>query len=930
MHAMANSGSLPRLSNPPEKIRFCAACGHKNPAHVEHCLNCTGALGASCPSCQQPVATGSKFCGQCGSPVSASAPTPSMANGLPHPLPAKTPAALAQKIRAASVKNHGERREVTVLFLDVTNFTAAAHQLDSEDVYLLMDETMSLLVEVVHKFEGTIDKFTGDGLMALFGVPIAHENDPERAIRAALEMQQVLQPLQRRIAQTYGFDFQTRIGINTGLAIAGNLGSNSHTEYTVIGDTVNLAARLETAAEPGTVLVSAETFQRTQPLFNFAARPLITVKGIPDPIQTYRPLNVLDKPGRVRGLAGMQIPMIGREQELTALRHILEDFQKNGASQIALITGEAGLGKSRLVSEFWRLITQAEVRAYQGHCLAHTHATPFWCVIELLRDLLNLTGIRSTDLQQKCLEAHLEPLGLANNEILPYLRYVLGLPQTDAQGEQCLQQLDADMLRHQTHMALRQLLTTTAKQTPLVLILEDLHWIDPASKSFLEYLIETSHEIPILLVLVSRRRERKTVLKSLLATIEQEPERWVDIPLQALSEAESRLMVDRLIDQKQFEAQKLNQRIVARAQGNPFYIEEIIRMLIDQEGLVPAPGGKGWQVTHRASELLSQVPGTVKGLILARFDRLPEGVRQTLQVAAVVGPTFSTNLLQEIGEQAPNVLCTHLEQLEAHQFLSTASVRTEPGYRFHHALIQEAIYETLLKRRRRKIHARIAEVIERSSGWSVEEKTEALAFHYFESNLREKALPHLILAAKNAAQRCANETAAEHYRQALTLLPTEPDNQMSGYFEVRLGLAEALKFLGELADASQILSESLEYLWQSNLANESSALWHIVVEALRQMADICQREGNYNDALSYLESGLDVLGKNGRQTQPDLWRSLVDRLAWTRFRQGQLEEAFRLASSAIEHLGPNDVRQPTKLASLFNTLGGVAWQQGRL
>jgi class 3 adenylate cyclase len=295
------------------------------------------------------------------------------------------------------VKSAGERREVTVLFLDVTNFTAASHQLDGEDVYLFIDEAMSLLVEVIHKYEGTVDKFTGDGLMALFGVPAAHENDPERAVRAALEMQSVLEPLQKRIRQGYGFDFQARIGLNTGTAIAGNLGNDFHQEYTVIGDTVNLASRLEVAAEPGTILISEATYQRTGPLFEFRTLPPFTVKGMPDPIRAYRPLKLLEKAGRVRGVAGLQVPMVGRTQDLSRLQQALEQVRQDGQRRMAVISGEAGLGKSRLSSEFQRSLAQSESQVYQGSCLDYARATPLSVVIDLLRNMLQLSGAASND-----------------------------------------------------------------------------------------------------------------------------------------------------------------------------------------------------------------------------------------------------------------------------------------------------------------------------------------------------------------------------------------------------------------------------------------------------------------------------------------------------------------------------------------------------
>jgi class 3 adenylate cyclase len=238
----------------------------------------------------------------------------------------------------------GERREVTVLFLDLMDFTWLSKQIDSEEIYLIVDEAMRLLVQIIYRYEGTVDKFTGDGLMAIFGTPTAHENDPERAVRAGLEMQEVLKPLQLRIQDRYGFKFQARIGINTGLVIAGNLGSDLHMEYTVIGDTVNLASRLEKSAEPGTVLVSFDTYQRTRPIFQYQPLPPIPMKGLAEPVPVFRPLAVRKNPGRVRGLPGIHTPMIGRSDALMALHQAWRQVVQHQRNQIVLVTGEAGLG----------------------------------------------------------------------------------------------------------------------------------------------------------------------------------------------------------------------------------------------------------------------------------------------------------------------------------------------------------------------------------------------------------------------------------------------------------------------------------------------------------------------------------------------------------------------------------------------------------
>ena len=913
----------------------CFNCGHQNPDKVEFCQKCAAALGISCPTCGQPVPAGSKFCSQCGARLSESQ-LPRAAS-IRQALRALMPTSLATKINAAAVEITGERREVTVLFLDMANFTATAHVLDSEDIYLLTDEAMRLLAEVVYKYEGIIDKYTGDGLMALFGAPVAHENDPERAVRAALEMHTVLQPLRKRFKQEHGLDYQTRIGINTGRVIAGQVGSDLHMEYTVIGDTVNLANRLQGVAEPDTMLVSFATYQRTRPLFRYKTLPPFTVKGKPHPIRAFRPLGLRARPGQVRGLPGLQVPMIGRQCALAQLQDTLTEVCQHRHSQIVLITGEAGVGKSRLVVEFYRSIPQPDVNVYQGSCMTYARSKPLWLIAHVLLDIMRLSDTDPIEVQREILQAYLSQMGLANNDVLPYLTNVLGLEQTDPRIEARLRHFDTAVLQKLTHAAMRQVLLAEARLAPTVLVFEDLHWVDPASRDFLEHLIQTTDDVPLMLILVSRDAEHETTIRPLIAAAEKYRDRPVDIQLRPLSEAEGQLLVDQLLEHTFDEAQALKRRIAERAEGNPFYAEEIVRMLIDQGGLTRKDDA--WQVTPRANELVRKVPGTLNGLILARFDRLPESLRQTLQKAAVLGASFPVSLIQGLnGAESPSKtsIAAQISALEARQFLIASLFGSEQGYAFRHVLTHEAVYSTLLRRDRKKIHERVAQVIEQGAFWTPDERTEALAYHYAESANPSKAVPHLIAAAENAARRCAHETAIQHYRQALALmqdLSTSGSDQTfdrlrASFLRVQIGLGQALKFAGEYSKASQTLEEAMQSLLRQSLRTDSTSLLPSLTHGLRELADIRVREGALDEAMAHLEAGLGALGDEGARAHLPLWRSLTERLAWVRFRQGKLEEAFGLASSATVGLDPEGGDDPMTLASLYNTLGGVFWQRG--
>ena len=690
------------------------------------------------------MAGGSRFCGRCGTPYRPADPQPEQrhpspllpsqsikpglvdnGNGLragrdqPPLLPeagpvtdylrALMPTALANKIDAAAPQITGEQREVTVLFLDVTNFTAASHRLDSEDIYLIIDEAMRLLVEVVYKYEGTVDKFTGDGLIALFGAPVAHENDPERALRTSLEMLQVLQPLRQRTMTQYNFDFQMRIGINTGLVIAGSLGNDLHMEYTVIGDTVNMASRLETAAQPGSVLVSFSTYQRTRPLFNFVTLPPLVMKGFPDPVRAYRPIQVREQPGSVRGLPGMQVQMIGRNRDIARLHYAMQVVKNEGRRRISLISGDAGLGKSRLVVEFCESLRTQNIRFYQGNCLAYARSRSMWVVAEIIRGMAHITEIDPIEFQIERLRRFIAEQRLDEAEVLPFLLHVLELKLLECKDEDDSEQVAPNSLQARMNEVLSRVLLSF-QDSPFVLVFDDLHWVDDASRQFLVNLLGSSEQIPLHLILVTRDFERLTAVRPIIDTCAAYKESFDDIRLRALSVDESRLLVNQLIWQASAEIEQLNEVIVERAEGNPFYTEEIVRMLMDKGGITEH--ADMWKTTDRARYLLRSVPGTLRGLILARFDQLPPELRHTLQQAAVLGRSFPARLLEQLHNGDMDSLLEQLNDLISRQFLQEDAGSVEWGFSFRHTLIQEAVYSTLLKRDRRSLHGLVAQVIE--------------------------------------------------------------------------------------------------------------------------------------------------------------------------------------------------------------------------
>lgn len=844
-----------------------------------------GASMRQCPICQRFIPEDHRFCGYCG----------------------------AQLDSATQAERAGSQREATVLFLDVTNFTAASHTMDSEQVFAWVDETMRLLAAVVDRYEGHVNKFTGDGLMALFGVPRAHENDPERAVHAALEMQQILAPLRARVSDERGFDFQVRIGINTGPMVAGTIGGERHSEYTVLGDAVNLASRLEKAALPGTTLVSASTYARTAPLFAYEAQPPLQVKGVAEPLQTYRPLGPAAQPGSLRGIRGLTARLVGRDHDLERLRLLLAALCADGRRRVASVSGAAGIGKSRLVAELRAAAAPLPLRFCGCACLSHTRDSPLYLAGELLRAVIGAPA-RPAD-ASGALEAFARARSLPP-EVRPYLAYALGI-EPDGEAAQLPAALEPAMLQRQVAAAMRQALVAAAEHAPLTILCDDLHWADTPSRGVLRALIETTADARLAFVLVSREPEAD------LLPADLGDDGSVGVRLAPLSPDAGHALVGAMLGQPASDSFDLARRILERAAGNPLYIEELIRMLIEQGGLVLGP--QGWAAASHAVDLLTAVPGGLRDLILARFDRLPPDKRSLLQRLAVVGRAAPLGLLARLDGGDPATTGLRLDDLAARGFLD-GDAAGEGGCGFQHVLVQDTIYETILRRDRRQLHTLAAEAIVAEGCWGAEERTEALARQYGESATPHLAIPYLLEAARWAEGRFAGDTAAQHYRRAIALMAEHPSGHAWGGLVARLGLARALKATGALAEAGQALEDAAERL-QASLA-ERAARRELAIRLFAELAEVRMREGQLERAADYAQAGLAVLDQGDAPAPPGARRLLQYHLASVRLRQGQLGEALALARAAAHDTASAD--DPLTLASVYRVLAGVLYEQNRL
>lgn len=621
----------------------CPNCQHENPSEAAFCKNCGNSLSLTCSNCGTSLPANARFCMNCGEPVGTS--TPSEVDRLVH-ITATTPKSLAEKIRA-SEHLAGERRVVTAFFADVVGSTALAETMDAEDWTTIMNRAFEKLIPVIYKYEGIVARLMGDAVLAFFGAPVAHEDDAARATRAALDMIKVADEYSQEVQRDYGIEFAIRVGLNTGSVVVGVVGSDLKFEYTAMGDAVNLAARMQSAARPMTVLISEHTYRFIEPIFEFSDLGLIEVKGKTDAVHVYEALQPKDEPDAVRGLAGLQSPMVGRDADLGTLLQASKAVQA-GLGRALLVVGEPGLGKTRLIAE-WKAAVAAQSEGQkpfkwlEGYCLSYGQNLAYHLLLDLLRSLLGVPAAASDSETRAALLAQTEDLfGDSAIEVYPYLGHML-LLKFEGEAAERVQQLDPQALQTQYLAAFRKLLQKLAARQPLGIILEDIHWADPSSTELLIKLLPLTSDTPLLFCFVSRPEHDTPGWKLVPAARETLGESLSEVSLRALSEEDSRQLVSNLLEIEAL-PEHLRKIILEKAEGVPFFVEEVIRMLMDRGALIYKDGKWG------AGEELERVeiPDNLQGLLLARIDRLSPEEKHTLRVASVIGRQFALKVLEQV------------------------------------------------------------------------------------------------------------------------------------------------------------------------------------------------------------------------------------------------------------------------------------------
>ncbi|MBC2713682.1 MAG: AAA family ATPase [Desulfobacteraceae bacterium] len=726
----------------------CAKCQFDNREGVIFCEQCGTKLELICSECGEKIPLDRKFCGKCGSSLHE----PKEPGDYSEPQ-SYTPKFLADKILTTRSTMEGERKLVTVLFADVANYTSLSEKLDPEEVHQIMDGCFKILMDEIHKYEGTINQFTGDGVMALFGAPIAHEDHAQRACYAALSIRKAIETYGGKVKKDFNADFKMRIGLNSGPVVVGAIGDDLRMDYTAVGDTTNLASRMESIAEPGAVLISENTYKIVQDFFEFKPLGKVAVKGKDEAQKAFE----LIKKGSVETRLGASVVrgltrFVGRKNSMS---YLIQAYNKakSGAGQVVGMVGEAGVGKSRLLLEFRNQLTPDEFSFLEGRCLHYGSAMAYLPFLDILKSYFKIADEDPESLiKEKITEKTLNLDQNLKSAHTPF-QDLLSLKV----GDEKYLQVEPSERKLRVFESLRNLFVRESQNRPLILAIDDLHWIDKTSEEFIDYLIGWLQNTKILLILLYRPEyTHQWGSKSY----------YRKIGVDQLTTKSSAMLVQSILEGGKA-VPELRELILSRAGGNPLFVEELTQNLLENGSI--AKKNHQYILTKNASDI--QVPDTLHGIIASRIDRIEESLKRVMQMASVIGREFAFRILQTIMGMREE-LKSYLLNLQGLEFIAEKQLFPELEYIFKHVLTQEVAYNSLLQKRRKEIHEKVADAIEVLYPVRIEEYYELLAYHYRRSDNAKKALDYLDKANQKAARLNAMQEAMSYFNEAMELLDT--------------------------------------------------------------------------------------------------------------------------------------------------------------
>jgi class 3 adenylate cyclase/tetratricopeptide (TPR) repeat protein len=826
----------------------CSNCQFENPEDSNFCLECGQKLEHKCPQCEKVLPGGAKFCNGCGHKL-VTGPTPSQKelsfDEKLDKIQRYLPKGLTEKILAQRDRIEGERRQVTVMFCDMEGFTSLIEQLGEEDAYAIIDEVYEILIHKVHDYEGTVNEMTGDGIVALFGAPIALEDAPQRAIRSSLAIHREMARFSDRIKQErQGVPtLKMRVGLHTGPVVVGTVGNDLRVEFKAVGDTVNLASRMEGLAEPGSTYVTEATFRLTEGLFRFEAMGKKGIKGRKEPTNVYRVIAPSTSRTRFdvsteRGLT----PFVGRERELELL---LDGFErsKTGRGQAISIIADAGVGKSRLLYEFRKAVASEDIAFFEGKCLSYSRGVVYHPIIDILKANFDIRDDEG-DLQiREKIKKGLKILGADEASTLPYLLELLSVKDKDFDKIS----LSPEERKHRILEALKQIALKGSENRPLIMAFENLHWIDQSSEESLKELLDAISFARVLLIFTYRSEFIHT---------------WgarsyhSQVNLNRLSTRETLMMTSHLLGTEVLD-KEIEQLVLEKTEGVPFFIEELINSLRDQK-IIEKKGNK-YHLTKDICEAI--IPSTIHDVIMARVDSLPEGAKGVLQTGSVAGREFSHHLIKKVTAFSKEELLSHISVLKDSELLYERGIYPQSNYVFKHALTQEVAYNSLLQKKRTQLHEKIGTALKKIYTDRLEEFCEMLAYHFLKGEVWQRAYKYCQRAGLKAYSHSAYEEAQRYFEDALAAINNLPRDKtrIEREIDLRFNMRSPLFALGRhkewgewIRGAEPLAREIDDDARLSNALNYLSSLHWIhgqhrkAIELAEKALNFAERAGHFS------------------------------------------------------------------------------------
>ena len=864
----------------------CPACSEDNPAHARFCLGCGARLAVACSACGIELPSSARFCLACGQPVGAK---DAKAPATPAP-ESYTPKHLAEQILTSRGALEGERKQVTILFADLKGSMELLAERDPEEARKLLDPVLERMMEAVHRYEGTVNQVMGDGIMALFGAPLAHEDHAVRGCYAALSMQEAVSRYGDDLQRLRGVPVQIRVGLNSGEVVVRSIGSDLRMDYSAIGQTTHLAARMEHMARPGTTLLTADTLRLAEGYIQVKPLGPARVKGLDAPVEVYELQGVGRARSRLQAAAVRGLTrFVGRSAEVEQLQRALEQARA-GHGQVVAVVGEPGVGKSRLFWEFTRSHRTAGCMVLESASVSYGKATAYLPVLELLKRYVKIEDRDDTRAIREKVTGKVLALDSAlEDTISPLLGLLEALP-----AEHPFLSLDPTRRRQLTLDAVKRLFLRESHVEPLVLIFEDLHWIDAETQALLDGLVDSLPTTRVLL-LVNYRPEYRHAWgsKTYYGQLRIDP-----LPVESADELlQSLLGPDPALG-------PLRRVLIERTEGNPFFLEESVRSLVETETLAGDRGA--YRLTQAPTAI--HVPATVQSVLAARIDRLPVEEKRLLQSASVVGKDVPLALLGAIAGMPEDALRRALTHLQAAEFVYEAHLFPDPEYTFKHALTHEVAYGSLLQERRRTLHGLIADHIERLYHGRLAEQVERLAYHAQRGEQWDRAHGYWRQAGAKAQARSAYREAADCFEQALQTLGHLPESHdtIERAIDTRFDIRNPLHVLGELG-------KLLGHLHEAETLARGLGDQRRLGRALSYLSQYSWLTG---DNAKAIEAGRQALDLAGAVTDPMLEATTNLYLGLAYDALGEFRQATEVLQRTVDSLGEGRAGEPPGHAPL--------------